>query len=39
MGRVGTPDDLTGLAIYLASSASRYVTGQIFAHDGGLTAA
>jgi NAD(P)-dependent dehydrogenase (short-subunit alcohol dehydrogenase family) len=39
MGHMGTPEDLTGLAIYLASSASRYVTGQIFAHDGGLTAA
>jgi NAD(P)-dependent dehydrogenase (short-subunit alcohol dehydrogenase family) len=39
MGHRGTPEDLTGLAIYLASSASSYVTGQIFAHDGGLTAA
>jgi NAD(P)-dependent dehydrogenase (short-subunit alcohol dehydrogenase family) len=39
MGRRGTPEDLTGLAIYLASSASKYVTGQVFAHDGGLTAA
>ena len=39
MGRRGTPDELTGLIIYLASSASRYVTGQVFAHDGGLTAA
>ncbi|MDF2114902.1 SDR family NAD(P)-dependent oxidoreductase [Roseiarcaceae bacterium H3SJ34-1] len=39
MGHMGTPDDLTGLAVYLASSASRYVTGQTFAHDGGLTAA
>ncbi len=38
MGRRGTPDDLTGLVIYLASNASRYVTGQVFAHDGGLTA-
>ncbi len=38
MGRRGTPDELTGLVIYLASSASRYVTGQVFAHDGGLTA-
>ena len=38
MGRRGTPDELTGLVIYLASSASHYVTGQVFAHDGGLTA-
>lgn len=39
MGHRGTPEDLTGLVLYLASDASRYVTGQIFAHDGGLTAA
>ena len=39
MGRRGTPDELTGLIVYLASDESRYVTGQIFAHDGGLTAA
>ena len=38
MGYRATPDDLTGLAIYLASGASRYVTGQVIAHDGGLTA-
>ncbi len=39
MGRRGTPDELQGLCIYLASDASRYVTGQVFAHDGGWTAA
>jgi NAD(P)-dependent dehydrogenase (short-subunit alcohol dehydrogenase family) len=39
MGRRGTPDELQGLAIYLASDASRFVTGQVFAHDGGWTAA
>ncbi len=39
LGHRGTPDDLVGLLIYLASDASRYVTGQVFAHDGGLTAA
>ncbi|MPZ55166.1 MAG: SDR family oxidoreductase, partial [Rhizobiales bacterium] len=38
MGRFGTPEDLSGLIIYLASDASRYVTGQVFAHDGGITA-
>lgn len=31
----GKPDDLVGLAVYLASGASHYVTGQIIAHDGG----
>jgi NAD(P)-dependent dehydrogenase (short-subunit alcohol dehydrogenase family) len=39
MGHRGTPEDLCGLLLYLASDASRYVTGQVFVHDGGLTAA
>ena len=38
MGRRGTPDDLVGLLVYLASPASSYVTGQVIAHDGGWTA-
>ena len=37
MGRTGTPAELAGLLIYLASDASRFVTGQIFPHDGGWT--
>lgn len=36
-GRLGTVDDLTGLALYLASAASDYVTGQAFVADGGLS--
>ena len=39
MGRRGQPDELVGLAIYLASDASRFLTGQVIAHDGGWTAA
>ncbi len=39
MGRRGTPEELVGLAVYLASDASRYLTGQTIAHDGGWTAA
>lgn len=35
MGHRGQPDDLVGLVVYLASEASRYVTGQVIAHDGG----
>lgn len=38
MGRRGAPEELQGLAIYLASDASRYVTGQVFTQDGGWTA-
>jgi NAD(P)-dependent dehydrogenase (short-subunit alcohol dehydrogenase family) len=38
MGRRGVPSELRGLVLYLAGDASRYVTGQVFAHDGGWTA-
>jgi NAD(P)-dependent dehydrogenase (short-subunit alcohol dehydrogenase family) len=38
MGRTATPSELAGLLIYLASDASGFVTGQVFAHDGGWTA-
>ena len=34
--RMATPDELTGLALYLASSASDFVTGASFRIDGGL---
>ena len=39
LGRFGRLDDLTGAAIYLCSDASRYVTGQCLAVDGGTLAA
>lgn len=35
MGHRGKPDDLIGLAVYLASDAAHYLTGQVIAHDGG----
>ncbi|HDL7933296.1 2-dehydro-3-deoxy-D-gluconate 5-dehydrogenase KduD [Yersinia enterocolitica] len=37
-GRWGTPDDLAGPAVFLASSASDYITGYTIAVDGGWLA-
>ena len=38
IGRNGRLDDLVGPAVFLASDAAAYVTGQILAVDGGFTA-
>ena len=35
LGRIGRPTDMAGLALYLASAASKYMTGQVIAIDGG----
>lgn len=38
MKRKGSPEDLRGLIVLLASDASAYITGQVFVQDGGWTA-
>lgn len=35
--RIGEPDDIAGIAVFLASAASNYATGQTFVIDGGIT--
>ena len=38
MGRLGTPEDLTGAAVFFASDDSRYCTGSELIVDGGMAA-
>ena len=38
MGRLGTPEDLVGIALFLASDESSYCTGGVYMADGGMTA-
>ena len=37
LGRIGTPEDMAGAAIYLASRAGDYVVGSTLIVDGGVT--
>jgi gluconate 5-dehydrogenase len=38
-GRWGDPDEIAGLAVFLASSAADYITGQMIMIDGGMSVA
>ena len=38
IARLGQPDDIGGLALFLASDEASFITGQVFVADGGLTA-
>ena len=38
LGRIGEPDDMTGAALFLASSDASYITGHVVRIDGGMLA-
>ncbi len=38
MKRMGNPDDIAPLCLFLVSDGAKYITGQIIAADGGWTA-
>jgi 3-oxoacyl-[acyl-carrier protein] reductase len=37
LGRLGTPEDIAGVAGFLCTRAARYITGQVICVDGGLS--
>jgi NAD(P)-dependent dehydrogenase (short-subunit alcohol dehydrogenase family) len=37
LGRIGRPDDIVGLTLFLSSRAGSYMTGAVIPLDGGIT--
>lgn len=37
LGRIGQPDDIGPIAVFLAADAGAYITGQVLVADGGMT--
>jgi 3-oxoacyl-[acyl-carrier protein] reductase len=37
MRRIGVPEDIARVAVFLASAESAYITGQVITVDGGLS--
>lgn len=37
LGRIGDPDDIAGVAVFLAGRAGKFITGQAIVADGGAT--
>lgn len=36
MGRIGKPEDIANVALFLASPSSDFITGQVITVDGGM---
>ncbi len=36
LGRMGSPEDVAGVALFLAGDTASYVTGQVIPVDGGM---